>query len=373
MSRLSFSTIVSTVKDISNVKGKDSLIKRGVQASLDRVSSKWTWPHLMDESFFTTVAPYTTGSIAVTNGSTAVVGTGTTFTAAMVDRKLRVSGEDAYYRIASWTDATHITLETPYGGDTATGQEYSIFKDEYRLAPDCDRYKILKHIEDSKSLVGMHPSAFDMVAPTPSSEGTPNFEIFAGTKIDIYDTGTISATVNTSVLTGAGTSWLSVEGLGRGSRIKTSTQIFTVKSVDTDTQITVYEIVTLAIAALTAYEILLDNLIIQLYEIPDAAENVYYRYQRVPAPLVGDMDIPDMPDNWFWLLVEGGLIWAWATKKGNKSNKQILIFEAGINDMKKQLGYPSEHQSFPRRSMDRYTYPNAPLLPGTYGTVIPYR
>jgi hypothetical protein len=72
---------------------------------------------------------YTTGTIAVTNGSTAVVGSGTAFTANMVGRSLGVTDSNpdgAIYKIASFTDTTHITLENDYGGNTNGGASYMI-------------------------------------------------------------------------------------------------------------------------------------------------------------------------------------------------------------------------------------------------------
>jgi len=73
-------------------------------------------------------ADYTTGTVAVTNNSTTVTGTGTTFTAAMVGRYIRVggTGDRYWYRIASFTNATTIAIEVPYTGLTVTGQAYII-------------------------------------------------------------------------------------------------------------------------------------------------------------------------------------------------------------------------------------------------------
>lgn len=73
---------------------------------------------------------YITGSVALTNDSAAVVGTGTTFTAKMVGRTLLVEDEADLdgigYTIDSFTDATHITLENFYMGNSGTGLSYRI-------------------------------------------------------------------------------------------------------------------------------------------------------------------------------------------------------------------------------------------------------
>lgn len=75
-----------------------------------------------------TVADYTTGGIlTAVNGSTVITGTGTTWTASMVGRWLRITesdtankGDGYWYQIASYTSATVITLTKPYQGTAIT-------------------------------------------------------------------------------------------------------------------------------------------------------------------------------------------------------------------------------------------------------------
>jgi hypothetical protein len=71
-----------------------------------------------------TIADYTTGSIvSIANGGTAVVGTGTTWTADMVGRYIKIAnttaangGDGFWYEIGSYTNATTIGLKKPYEG-----------------------------------------------------------------------------------------------------------------------------------------------------------------------------------------------------------------------------------------------------------------
>lgn len=74
-------------------------------------------------------ADYTAGTVAVTHGQAAVVGTGTSWSTAMIGRVLRLAdGADDvnYYRIADVTDATHLTLENAFDGATQSGKNYLI-------------------------------------------------------------------------------------------------------------------------------------------------------------------------------------------------------------------------------------------------------
>jgi len=98
-----------------------------------QILRRWQWSFLKDRSILTTVAPYDTGTVAITSGATAVVGTGTTWTSAMAGRQLRVSTLSEYYEISSVTDATNLTLRFAYGGSTVTAATYSIFQHIYPL------------------------------------------------------------------------------------------------------------------------------------------------------------------------------------------------------------------------------------------------
>ncbi len=70
------------------------------------------------------IADYTTGTIvSIANGGTAVVGSGTTWTADMVGRYIRITettaangGDGFWYQIGSYTSATVIGLTKPYEG-----------------------------------------------------------------------------------------------------------------------------------------------------------------------------------------------------------------------------------------------------------------
>jgi len=64
---------------------------------------------------------YTTGTVTVTAVTGAVVGSGTTFTAAMVGRGFQAAGQTSWYQVATYTDATHITIIDDLD-DTSTGQ-----------------------------------------------------------------------------------------------------------------------------------------------------------------------------------------------------------------------------------------------------------
>lgn len=68
----------------------------------------------------------TGGTVAVTNGSTTVTGTGTTFVAGMVGGGFIKTGDTASYRITAVASTTSLTLASAYTGTTSSGSAYTI-------------------------------------------------------------------------------------------------------------------------------------------------------------------------------------------------------------------------------------------------------
>lgn len=76
-------------------------------------------------SLSTNDPPYNTGTVSMTQGSAAVLGIGTTFTAGMVGKHISINAVD--YTILSYTDATHITLTENFK-EATNSYAYNIFR-----------------------------------------------------------------------------------------------------------------------------------------------------------------------------------------------------------------------------------------------------
>lgn len=96
------------------------------------------------------IADYTTGTITtITSGSTTVTGSGTTWTAQMAGRYIRITdsstantGDGYWYEIASVTSATVLELTAPYNGTSiAAGSaaytigQVSIVPEDFQMVP----------------------------------------------------------------------------------------------------------------------------------------------------------------------------------------------------------------------------------------------
>ena len=206
MTRLELAT---NIEVISNVKDQRTLVNSAIAMALQRVYQYHDWPFYMGEYALETVAVYDTGTVDVVNGSKTLLGTGTTFTSAMVGMKFRVENEEPYYRIAAFVSVTELTLEQNYQGSTATGNSYEIYQDEYRLAAEVDKYKIIRQLENNTNLMSFSPTRLDTMVSMPTQYGDPNFEILVGTKPSIYSTGTVQATGTNNIIYGTSTEWTS--------------------------------------------------------------------------------------------------------------------------------------------------------------------
>jgi hypothetical protein len=104
-------------------------------------SHRWSW--LVKFGQFVAPSTYNTGTINVTQGSTIVTGTGTTFDPTMIGRQLRIGLVNPIYTIANVDSATQFELDSPWGGITATNQVYMIYLAFYTPPTDFHQFVTL--------------------------------------------------------------------------------------------------------------------------------------------------------------------------------------------------------------------------------------
>ena len=95
------------------------LLDGWIQDRYTQILDELPWKRLEAESIFQSPASYSAGTVAATQGSNAIVGTGTNWTQQMTGLMIRINNGTEFYSIASWTDATHITLDRGFEQETA--------------------------------------------------------------------------------------------------------------------------------------------------------------------------------------------------------------------------------------------------------------
>lgn len=146
MATLTYSDIQTRVMNSLRIPTSTTAEATKVAALVNEVYrdiyAKYDWYWLVKREVITTSDDIATGTLSVTNASTAI-----TFSSAptpsVAGRKLLVTGNTdsgAVYRVASHTAAaTAATLDDEYTGDTNTAAAYRVFHDTYDLASDCGK------------------------------------------------------------------------------------------------------------------------------------------------------------------------------------------------------------------------------------------
>jgi hypothetical protein len=146
----------------------DSLINERYRRALRRLD----WQRLKVQAWLETVVPYETGTLAVSEGGTALVGTDTVWTAAMTGRSIRIAGRDEWYTFTR-TGALTGTIDRAYEGDDETAASYSIWKNVYVLPAACFRLLSMRILGDPQDLDQVSQEALDEMDPSRSDTGTP--------------------------------------------------------------------------------------------------------------------------------------------------------------------------------------------------------
>lgn len=370
-------TLLSDTESIAGIgSAKRAELRRGLQGLLMRYASAWPWPHYRARGTLTMVNDYTTGTVEVTNGSTALTFSGVTLTAGMAGRKIQMNSEAQWYDIASVnTSASTAVLTQAYQGTTDTDATFVIFQDEYRLAANCQRPLDFIQTEDQVQMAAFTYLEFDRLFADVGTLGDPLYLTVIGRRDDRYTTGTVALTANSRTIEGSSSpAWTSVDGLGDGTRmaVEDTSEVFTVRSVTDDDTLIVYEAAAAAEGSST-YIFFLNNLRVLVRQIPDAARHLYYRYQRRPFLPVRDFDELDAPLEHHDMLKEGLLSLAYRLKGASQELAlyQDAKFDKWLAEQVREIGHDSPMPVVVKDSMDGFlgSYPRL-RLPNTYGHVL---
>lgn len=268
------------------------------------------WDFLLKTDSISTLNEYATGTVSATNGSATITGSGTTFTSAMIGRRILISGSTRSYKITGYSSATSVTIESVYEGSTLSGASYSIVKETFNLPRWVDDPKRIYSLTDRYSnnpLIQLSRQDADRKFGAKNEIGQPRYYIPSDRSRSLYSTGTISATSATFVITGSSTSWTS-SGLEAFDVIQVGSYVYTIKSIDSDTQITTVEPIVTTISSSTAYVAIQDRWTVELYPMPRYLYSYKVSALQLHPRLVNDTDVPMLPDNWHYILVKGGRV-----------------------------------------------------------------
>lgn len=147
------------------------------------VENDGEWPELWETEWLVTVAPEEDGTIAITNGLKAVVGTGTAFPAdsATLPRWLAKSYTDPPYEVDTRSDATNLTIKEAWSEDTETASPFVLYCDRYSLGATVKEIRSMRMMvsgwTNPKSIT---QAEIDEIAALPHTTGYPTRWAFDG-------------------------------------------------------------------------------------------------------------------------------------------------------------------------------------------------
>lgn len=139
-------------------------IKKAINEVYDEICNMEDWRWLIKTLSIITKENYNTGTVALVNGSNAVVGTGTDFTSAMEGMKFIHPDFPKVYTVDTVADTEHLTLTANYDGDDDSAVGFLIFENEYALPSDFRRPFSAKL--DSRPLDQMDLRDYRKIQPT---------------------------------------------------------------------------------------------------------------------------------------------------------------------------------------------------------------
>lgn len=137
------------------------------------ILDKLRWQRNRAQYIFQTTAPYTTGTLSLTDGLTAVSLTGGTFTTGMTGLSLLVGGRSEAYTF-TYTGATTGTLDRPFEGATLTTYTFQLVQSVYPLPSTTRVFENARLLDNDIPLTWMSRQQLNESLPSRPLGGGPD-------------------------------------------------------------------------------------------------------------------------------------------------------------------------------------------------------
>jgi hypothetical protein len=144
-----YTDLMERVREDTSLTATKNLAKRWINTALHDMhigfSDRFPWAER--RAVLVTQPKYTTGTVAISKGGTALVGTDTLWATAndfsvnnmRVGGKVVIGGGEEVYEVTTVTDDTNAVIGSAFIDTTVTAASYVYFEDEYALASDFGR------------------------------------------------------------------------------------------------------------------------------------------------------------------------------------------------------------------------------------------
>lgn len=315
-------------KPVSNSDVKSRFI-RHTNTIREFAWDKFDWSFKKRGWAIRTYPQVTSGTCSVSNGSNSVTFSASVLSSPYVGGYFRVNGSvpESWYKIVA-QGGTTATLEIPYQGTTNTLATYEVRKLDYILPSESTGSVQMTDSMSAPIRVLSYLTRPTLIA---DSVGRPcSAVVWSSDSIGTtYTTGTISGSVDTRTITGSGTSWLTNVTPGDQLEIivANSTYKYNVRSVESDTSLTLYQFLRVAISAGTSYTARNQfGRIVRFQPSPNDEYVIPIYGARHIYPLAHDNDTDELLSYHSSALIEGIIGLEQGASPDNRENPQMAKF-----------------------------------------------
>ena len=169
-----FTQMVSRVRSLvaNHSQATTTVVGEFINSRHRGLLESFDWSRRKQDIIIGTVIDKTAGTIALTNGSSTVTGTSTSFASTDVGRSLIIG--DSIYSVFSYTSATSIKLgdangtEVTYPGETESGLSYVMFTQRYSLGTGIEQ---IISVKQQSEITEVSEEYLDSIDPTRQATG----------------------------------------------------------------------------------------------------------------------------------------------------------------------------------------------------------
>lgn len=254
----------------------------------------------------------TSGTVTATNSSQTVTASGTPFSTTLHPGSWIQFTADTVanvYRVIAVASTSSLTIEPPYQGTTGSGKAYRLCPTDYLLPSEVLDTASLTVTYNGRPLAMSHQLLIDNYSAPILSTGTPcQVSVFnSNVTSSSYSTGTVTGTLNTTTLTGVGTSWLTNIVPGDEIVINGDSSTYRVYSVSSNTSLTLYNNLVVAPVAATYTATRQYGKVLRVTPSSDTAYVCFIKGLRAYSPLVNILDSNELLYRYPHAVIEGAV------------------------------------------------------------------
>ena len=187
MANLTFTDLQNETYAHTGLDSADSTnqtnVKRWINYVQQDICARWPWSFLFGREAIIAVPDYSTGTVDITNGGTAVTGHSTVFTSTQGSGQyfIQFAGTNDWYQVTAQGSSTSLTIGTAFQGTSLLGATYLLRKFLYSLSSSCDQILDVRNWNTPVKMIQVDFRTIDLINPLIQSTNNSYAYVMFGT------------------------------------------------------------------------------------------------------------------------------------------------------------------------------------------------